>query len=499
MYKFWSIIAILCIVMQSIAQSKRDYNWLITKDYNTTTPNAKGTLVEFRDDGPTFTYAETPDGIFRQGSTISDEEGNLLFYTNGCSIYNSAYELMENGDDINAVTPLFDSYCPGGYPGTGLIILPDPGYEFGYYVIHKPLTITDSGLFAFSMRYTYIDMQLADGMGAVTSKNGIIYDDEPLLKLGYMQACKHANGVDWWITQVAEQSNTFYKFLLNESGISLVDTQNVGPMHSLDDGGQSQMVYSRDGSKYVINSVENNVLLYNFNREFGELIYLDQLEYDVEFDSHIRGVCFSPNNRFLYVSSQDTLYQVDMEEEEYHLEVVGAYDGFVATAAEIPTVWSNMLPGPDCKIYLPSAAGIRYMHVIHDPDQKGAACNFEQHAIRFDIPLPSFFHFPIPFYRMDEGAPCDPTLVGLFDRYKVEEELYKVFPNPVSDILYIDIEPEAEVERYELFTASGSMIRTSAVEELLIDIDIHHLRSGMYFLRLYDQNGNWKVEKVIKQ
>ena len=54
---------------------------------------------------------------------------------------------MPHGDSINAGL-FFDYYwrgmCRLGYPGTqNLIILPDPGYEAGYYILHIPIT-TDS-------------------------------------------------------------------------------------------------------------------------------------------------------------------------------------------------------------------------------------------------------------------------------------------------------------------------------------------------------------------
>ncbi|GIV32304.1 MAG: hypothetical protein KatS3mg030_610 [Saprospiraceae bacterium] len=37
---------------------------------------------------------------------MSDAEGHLLFYSNGCEVMNWAHQLVENGDSIN----------PGSYP-----------------------------------------------------------------------------------------------------------------------------------------------------------------------------------------------------------------------------------------------------------------------------------------------------------------------------------------------------------------------------------------------
>ena len=100
---------------------------------------------------------------------------------------------------------------------------------------------------------------------------------------------------------------------------------------------------------------------------------------------------------------------------------------------------------------------------------------------------------------MDVAAPCDPTLVGLYDLYGAKTELYKVFPNPVMDVLTLALEAEAEIVRYEMLSLNGAIVSASSVDSLLIDIDTRHLGSGMYFLRVYDIDGQWKVEKVIKQ
>lgn len=105
----------------------------------------------------------------------------------------------------------------------------------------------------------------------------------------------------------------------------------------------------------------------------------------------------------------------------------------------------------------------------------------------------------IPFYRIDEEEPCDPSLVILYDRYRVEPIRYTIFPNPVNDVLYLELESEAEIVRYELLSASGRVLSASVVDGLSVAIDTRHIASGMFFFRLYDIDGNWKVEKVIKQ
>jgi len=59
--------------------------------------------------------------------------------------------------------------------------------------------------------------------------------------------------------------------------------------------------------------------------------------------------------------------------------------------------------------------------------------------------------------------------------------------------------PEAEIVRYELLSVDGKIVRSAAVDELQSSIDVSELGSGMYFLRVYDVDGAWEVEKVVKE
>jgi hypothetical protein len=71
--------------------------------------------------------------------------------------------------------------------------------------------------------------------------------------------------------------------------------------------------------------------------------------------------------------------------------------------------------GPDGKIYAACASGVKSFHVIHNPDEKGLNCDYQQHGVA----LPTYNAFSIPSFpnfRLGplDGSSCD--TLGLNNR-----------------------------------------------------------------------------------
>jgi len=121
-------------------------------------------------------------------ASINDVNGNLLAYTNGCQVANSKHQLMTNGDSLNYNESFYRDFrndCSGGYPNRqDILMLPDPGNEQGFYILHmQDDVVTDlvAGTIDFlynRMNYSYIDMNLEDGLGGVVNKNESFFEGE---------------------------------------------------------------------------------------------------------------------------------------------------------------------------------------------------------------------------------------------------------------------------------------------------------------------------------
>lgn len=88
-------------------------------------------------------------------STLSDSKGNLLFYTDGISVWNKNNQLMPNGKDLKGSISSTQS----------TIIVPLPGSKTIFYIFTVD---SENGKGGFS--YSIVDLSKENGLGDITKK-----------------------------------------------------------------------------------------------------------------------------------------------------------------------------------------------------------------------------------------------------------------------------------------------------------------------------------------
>jgi len=411
--------------VSSQAQSKRDFVWPLGGDQDADLPGVQAYVLDFNK-SPMSPEGRDGDISFDLCSaTICDQNGALLFYTNGCHVANKNHRLMPHGDSLN-----YNEFYELGLRGCelgrsnyicrqDLLILPDPADSLSYYIIHKPIeldTDRDPPLWQEKIMYSYVDMRLDNGLGDVTDKNITIYEQYNV-PYAYLTAIQHSNQKDWWIVQRGrENTNEYIRILLTEDGFQDSEIQNIGPVFIAEPSGGGMSRFSPDGTKYAICSSDNGLQVYDFDRTtgfFSNPRSLNSNEYNVETRGTLE---FSPNSRFVYYSYID-LYQVDTWESnlEDGIVLIDTWDG---TLDPFGSNFFGMRLGPNCKIYVRPGSGHYHYHTIHFPDKKGRDCYFVQRDLEMPVPT--------------EGGG-----VPNFPRFRVDDVL-KCFPEPEVDIVLCD-------------------------------------------------------------
>ena len=74
---------------------------------------------------------------------------------------------------------------------------------------------------------------------------------------------------------------------------------------------------------------------------------------------------------------------------------------------------------------------------------------------------------------------------------------FNIYPNPVTTLLYVDIKSElSQINEIQIFQSNGQLINTLNSERLERNgVDVSSYSSGLYFMKLTDTIGNFKVKK----
>ncbi len=400
---------------------------------------------------------------------------------------------MENGDSITSGWALL-YWC--GYNDFPMrqnnTILPHPGdtnkYVIFNYNIEHPLGA--SGLpIPTILYYHVVDMTRDNGRGAVVQKKQVIVEDT--LTRGYLQATRHANGTDWWVVAHEWNSNCYFVIPLTSQGVGAYHRSCAGEVWG--NGGGGQVTFSPNGKKYVHCTSLNGLWVFDFDNATGTLSNPLQLTFPVP-SSHYRGVCFSPNSRYLYVASYLQLWQFDMEASDIQasLQLVGQIDGSNPIPGGGSLAFSQL--GADGKIYIAGPGNHYYLSRINKPNCPGTACDFRQWEISLLAAnyagLPNMPHFNI----IESDYDCESVST---DEEQIKKDALRVFPNPFTNVLQVSHDFHQPV-RYALFNTIGQTISEGELNKSETFIRVRDdVPPGVYYLSIWSGDGQWS-NKIIK-
>jgi len=484
----YTIVLYLRIVSSLSGQGKEAYNWILgyLPDPNFPVSYLGGTWVNFGTGKPDTSRFVTDAGMYTSG-TMSDDKGNLLFYSNGCRVYNSKHEMMPNGDVLGGPGEVFECCCNdplfrAGHYAQWMIALPWPKNPQQYKLIQAWQT----ELFKTSdlLLEATIDMKLESGLGDVTEKNKLISSGTQYTN--FFVANRHGNGVDWWLTIPEWRTKRYFVFLLDSLGIHAPDIQEISALTN--STGFGQAAFSPDGTKYAEACFFQGQVM-DFDRCTGKFSNPRVIQFDTSGANSRAGVAFSPDSRYLYVARFDSLYQYDMRGADFNStrQTVAYFDGVGDSTGLRNPFFYTMLLAPDDKIYMNTPSSTKALHVINYPNEKGVACGFQ----KWGLELPTFHYgqMPnLPNFRL--GAVDPPCGSGACDTLPVTET-FTVFPNPATEYIVVSNKKSemASPLTFKLYDALGRLLIEEKMDCLPHRVELRDLPAAGYFYRVFQTNG----------
>lgn len=481
-----------------ISQPKYDYNWFVATRYSSTDTAFGVTHIDFNAEPPLLTRISAfKTDIDATSASWSDGTGKFAYLTNGCIIVNSQYDTLQEGYPLNPGL-IHDKYCKSGYLAQqGAIILPQPGNPDKQYLFH--LFIEDFPVWGGAVTqllYTKIDMALDGSLGGVTEKNLPLLVDT--LCFGQMTAVRHANGEDWWLVVPENSTNGYYIFLLDSAGVGLYRHQNIGKVQKGRDW-TGQAVFSPDGRYYVRADGHSGMEVLEFDRCKGRFFNARHYDPPMIWENVTMGAAIAPNSRYLYVSYAEVLWQFDLWADDVlsTLDTIGVYDGY---KDPLPAGFNIMQLAPNGKIYLTTGNGTKVMHVVHQPDMPGQACQFEQHSLH----LPAYYSFAppnFPNYRLG-AAPanyCDSLSSSVQQPTQSAVVQLRAVPNPADRSCTVTLEdvPDGECQLV-VFDTWGRVVQLQQITAKTTELDVSNWKSGIYILKIQSNEKRYVGRLVVQ-
>jgi gliding motility-associated-like protein len=323
-------------------------------------------------------------------TTISDTNGNLLFYTDGNLVYNRNHELMPNG------TGLF-----GNSSSTqSALVVPEPGSDTIFYIFTVDTFIggpdPDNGF-----NYSIVDMTLDGGLGDITSLNINLLQDTSEKVTAVLKDCISES---IWVIALGNEDgtpttvfNTYHAFEVSTTGVNTTAIKSTFPTIIGDQRGQ--MKASPNGKKLASANSSAGLFLYDFDANTGMLSNQQALSI-ASFSPFSYGVEFSQNSLRLYVHSSNNGAAAIGTPPSDHQSTLSQFDlaatdiqGSRVTLDQRQLYRGSLQLGPDGKIYRALTAtydddpartddgGLPFLGVIENPNVLGIAANYIHNAV----------------------------------------------------------------------------------------------------------------------
>ncbi len=506
--KSYFILVVFMVLSKLVFAQYHDANWVISTGYGSINHN---TIINFPTggQGPQASITNGYIPFNYTNANISDQNGNLLFITNGINIYNRLFQPILGGIVQTTYTAMNSSTGLNRTHQYIFLPWPDDTNKFVLFYCVPELQIVSSGPCANGwgwlsthLYYTVLDKTLNGGLGGIVSANNISLVDTLVHATG-LSAVKHANGRDWWLVVKENCNNSFKSVMFSPIGVQYVGAQNIGPQMGQFDFAISN--FSPDGTTYYQIRNDYNLVLYKFDRCSG--LFFDPLQ--INSGSVIEGYSsFSPNSRFLYRTGSFNPPELTLQ---YDLSFYYQPGGVQISRRLVnPDIDSSSCNGistplsssaacfpelaPDGKIYF-GHCYLCNLSVINSPDSLDTLCNMEFNT--FILPSPNAGLPPYhPNYRLGAlvGSPCDTVSVGI-EEWQASQVL--IFPNPAQNSVNVNLGRACEEIQCKFYNMQGQLLfQEKRNFESAFTLDIPELSKGLYLLEILCNEGR-VVKKVV--
>jgi hypothetical protein len=436
-------------------------------------------------------------------AAYSDAEGNLAFASNG-------WRLVNNSGEVLSYKLWFDWIPhPGDTPETtnvlnslGPLFLDDPGNPDRAYLFYGQFRSGNFGpeVIKADVVFTYAYLDVPNR--SLISQNNIVMNDTSAS--GDMQACRHANGRDWWLIKPGIYEDEYFVGLLSPTGISPMQKITIpGIIHR----GQFETYsyFSFDGLKFLHFTGKRYKYLheYDFDRCTGTLSnpVVHDLTDSIAWGDHNACNISPDGSKFYYRSSgfpetgaHAGFYQYDLNSGIFTFLFLSGAAPLLAPNGKNIVVTSFIKDDAGNVIY-------KTLSEIREPNLSGLNCDLVFHTDT--IQNHATFISPSNFanFRLGpiDGSSCDTLGINSTELIEKPEASLSVYPNPASNLLNIRLLHTApQKPSVFILNAQGATVYQAQCSGVLHSVNLEplNLAQGLYWVRVVNGEEQF-VRRVV--
>jgi len=260
-------------------------------------------------------------------STISDRNGQVVFFTDGDKVWNRTNVEIASGI--------------GGEPGSSqaALIIPVPGDETLYYIF---TTQEVHGSNTYQVRYSLFDLKLNGGTGGLVEQNVLLFE----------RSTERITGNGNWLIAHEYGNNTFRAYRISNLGIGNPVISSIGSDHAVTsaENGQGYMKLGPQNRLAVALSTpgtSNVVEVFDFADSTGQVSNFRTANLNNPA-GQVYGVEFSPGGNKLFATLKGATSQIV----EFAFDSVGAVYLKKPPIAPVAEELGAIQTGPDGQIYV---------------------------------------------------------------------------------------------------------------------------------------------------
>jgi hypothetical protein len=397
-------------------------------------------------------------------TTVSDDNGDLLFYTNGDVIWDSEHNVMANGTEL------------GGDPDAsqGVIAVSHGSDPSLFYLFLNEDASSGTNVFSYAL----VDMKLNSGLGDVVLKGRKIYSRST--EKVAAQGVQNTNVLTHELG-----SNSYRSYAVNDQGINAAEYISEGSNYFSNSSANGYLKYAAGGDKVA--------QAYNSGGAFIDFLRRDSLDnweealIDVNFGGTVYGIEFSPSSNLLYATinnGQNSLLLQIPVNDEYTIEEIENPDS--VTVADLNFEAGAIQTGPNGQLYI-AANNSPDVYTIGSPDQRFLPANGDNLAASLQpfslagrtsrLGLPNFVQNlstpdQEPSINVIAGCTSDPIILQGVGKTSFDQFSWTITPvgssssvytsNNQNDTLDIELDPGA-------YEASLRITNECGYDELLVE------------------------------